>query len=158
MIQLCRHLWHRIGCKVPPETTKWHHGDSRSLSYRFCRRYATHAIYTHHLTHWGRVTHICIGKSTAIGSGNGLARGRRQAIIWTNVGLLLIGPLGTNFSEILIKIQTFSLKEIRLKMSFAKCCQFCLGLNVLRQHYDICTFWGYRKCANDSLIRKPPTD
>ena len=27
---------------------------------------------------------------------------RRQAIIWTNAGILLIGPLGTNFSEILI--------------------------------------------------------
>ena len=30
--------------------------------------------------------------------------GRRQAIIWTNTRILLIGPLGTNFSEILIKI------------------------------------------------------
>ena len=26
--------------------------------------------------------------------------GRRQAIIWTNAGLLLIDPLETNFSEI----------------------------------------------------------
>ena len=32
---------------------------------------------------------------------------RRQTIIWTNVGISLIGPLGTNFSEILIKIMTF---------------------------------------------------
>ena len=30
----------------------------------------------------------------------GLAPGRRQAIIWTNAGVLLIGNLGTNFSEI----------------------------------------------------------
>ena len=37
-----------------------------------------------------------------IGSDNGLSPGRRQAIIWTNVGILLIEPLGTNFSEILI--------------------------------------------------------
>ena len=36
-----------------------------------------------------------------IGSDNGLAPDRRQAIIWTNAGILLIGPLGTNFSEIL---------------------------------------------------------
>ena len=56
------------------------------------------------LTHWGRVTHICIGKLTIIGSDNGLLPGRRQAIIWTNDGILLIGPLGTNFSEILIEI------------------------------------------------------
>ena len=39
-----------------------------------------------------------------IGSDNGLSPGRRQAIIWTNAGILLIGPLGTNFSEILIEI------------------------------------------------------
>ena len=84
------------------------------------------------LTHWGRVTHICVGKLTIIGSDNGLSPEQRQAIIWTNAGILLIGPLGTNFSEILIEIQTFSLKKIRLKMSSAKCCSFCLGLNVLK--------------------------
>ena len=83
------------------------------------------------LTHWGRVTHICIGKQTIIGSNNGLSPERRQAITWTNAGILLIGPLGTNFSEILIEIQTFSLKEIHLKMSSAKCYSFRLGLNVL---------------------------
>ena len=54
------------------------------------------------LTHWGRVTHICVSKLTIIGSDNGLAPGRRQTIIWTTDGILLIGPLGTNFSEILI--------------------------------------------------------
>ena len=48
----------------------------------------------HCLTHWGRVTHICIGKLTNIDSDNGLSPERRQAIIWTNVGILLIGPLG----------------------------------------------------------------
>ena len=84
------------------------------------------------LTHWGRVTHICVGKLTIIGSDNGLSSERRQAIIWTNAGILLIGPLGTNFSEILIEIQTFSLKKMRLKMSSAKCCSFRLGLNVLK--------------------------
>ena len=45
------------------------------------------------LTHWGRVTHICVGKLTNIDSDNGLSPERRQAIIWTNVGILLIGPL-----------------------------------------------------------------
>ena len=73
----------------------------------------------HKLTHWGRVTHICISKLTIIGSDNGLSPGRRQAIIWTNDGLLLIGPLGTNLSEILIKILTFSFKKMRLKVPFA---------------------------------------
>ena len=83
------------------------------------------------LTHWGRATHICVGRLTIIGSDNGLSPGRRQAIIWTNAGILLIGPLGTNFSELLIECQAFSLKKIRLKMSSAKYCPIRLGLNVL---------------------------
>ena len=65
-----------------------------------------------HLTHWGPVTHICVSKLTIIASDNGLSPGRRQAIIKTNAGILLIGPLGTNISEILIEIQTFSLKKM----------------------------------------------
>ena len=83
------------------------------------------------LTHWGRVTHICVGKLTIIGSDNGLSPGRRQAIIWTNAGILLIGPLATKFSENLIRIQIFSFKKMHLKMSSAKLRLFCLGLNVL---------------------------
>ena len=63
------------------------------------------------LTHWGRVTHICISKLTIIGSDNGLSPERRQAIIWSNAGILLIGRLGTNFSDILIEIQTFFFEE-----------------------------------------------
>ena len=84
------------------------------------------------LTHRGRVTHICIGKLTIIGSDNGLLPGRRQAIIWTNAGILLFGPLGSNFSEILIENDTFSFKKMHLKLSSAKWRPFCLGLNVLR--------------------------
>ena len=82
-------------------------------------------------THWGRVTHICVGKLTIIGSDNGLSLVRRQAIIWTNAGLLSIGPLRTYFSENLIKIQQFSLKKMHVKMSSAKWRPSCLGLNVL---------------------------
>ena len=83
------------------------------------------------LTHWGRVTHICVRNLTIIGSDNGLSPGRRQAITWTNVGILLMGPLGTNFSEMLIEIHTFSFKKIHLKMLSGKWRPFCLGLNVL---------------------------
>ena len=86
------------------------------------------------LTHWGRMTHICVSKLTIIGSDNGLSPERRQAIIWTNAGILLIGPLEPNFSEISIEIQTFSLKKTRLKMSSAKCCSFRLGLNLLNNN------------------------
>ena len=83
------------------------------------------------LAHWGRVTHICVSKLTIIGSDNGLSPDRRQAIIWTNAGILLIGPLGTNFSEILIEILAFSFKKMHLKVSSVKRRPFCLGLNVL---------------------------
>ena len=86
-----------------------------------------------YLTHW--VTHVCVGKLTNIGSDNGLLPGWHQAITWTNVGILLIGPLGTNFSEMFIEIHTFSFKKIHLKMSSGKCRPFCLGLNVLRAVY-----------------------
>ena len=92
------------------------------------------------LTHWGRAMHICVGKLTIIGSDNGLSRGRRQAIIWTIAGMLLIGPLGTNFSEISIGIQTFSFKKMHLKMSSGKWRPFCLGFNVLKA--VSCTAWN----------------
>ena len=89
------------------------------------------------LTHRGRVTHICVNKITIIDSDNGLSPSRHQAIIWTNVGKLLIGPLGTNFSEILIEIHTSSFKKLHLKMSSGKRRPFCLSLNVLRWPYTV---------------------
>ena len=42
---------------------------------------------------------------------------QRQAIIWFNVGMVLIGPLGTNFSEIWIEIHPFSFTKMHLKIS-----------------------------------------
>ena len=84
------------------------------------------------LTHWGCVTHICVSKLTIIGSDNDLSPGRRQAIICPNAGMLLIGPLGTNFSEIMIEIYIFSLKKMHLKMSSGKWRPSCLSLNVLK--------------------------
>ena len=75
--------------------------------------------------------HVCVSNQTIIGSYNGLSPGRRQAIIWTNDGILLIGTLGTNFSDIWIEILTFSFKKMRLKVSSAKWRPFCLGHNVL---------------------------
>ena len=93
------------------------------------------------LTHWGRVTHICVSKLTLIGSDNGLSPDRRQAIIWTNVGILSIESSGTNISKILKnKIRAFSFKKMHLKMSSGKWRPSCLGLNVLIGvvHHKIC--------------------
>ena len=78
------------------------------------------------------MTHIYVGNLTIIGPDNGLSPGRRQAIIWNNAGILLIGPLGTNFSQILIEIHKFSFTKMRLKLSSAKWRPYCLGLNVLK--------------------------
>ena len=99
---------------------------------------------------------------TIIGSDNGLSPDRRQAIIWTNAGLLLIGPLGTNFSEILIEILTFSFKKMRLKVSSAKRRPFSLRLNVLMSHRSkespkqTTAVWIYvvRFCYGPATFRK----
>ena len=84
------------------------------------------------LTHSGRVTHICVRKLTTTGSDSSLSPNRCQAITWTKAGTFLIGPLGTNFSEILIKTYTLSFKKINFKMSSGEWQPSCLGLNVLR--------------------------
>ena len=77
------------------------------------------------------MTHICVSNLTTIGSVNGLSPGRRQVIIWTNAGILLIRTLGTNFSEILGEIHPFSFSKMHLNMSSAKWRLFGLGLNEL---------------------------
>ena len=83
------------------------------------------------LIHWGSVIHICIGNLTIIVSDNGLSPGQRQAIIWTNAGILLTGTLGTKVNDILIEIHGFLFTKIHLKMSSGKCRPSCVGLNVL---------------------------
>ena len=65
------------------------------------------------------MTHISVSKRIT-GSDNSLSPDRRQTIIWTNAGILLICTLGTNFGEILIEIHTFLLKKMLLIMSSAK--------------------------------------
>ena len=95
----------------------------------------------YYLTHWGRVTHICVGNLTIIGSDNGLSPGWRQAVIWTNAGILLTRTLGTNFSEIFSEVHTFSFKRMHLKMSPVKWRPFCLGLNVLKHDWTFDLLW-----------------
>ena len=115
----------------------WNHKCSKSLSSSNLMVFLQCHVYLHwyqlelYLTHWGRVTHICVSDLTSIGSDNGLSPGQHQAIIRTNAGILLIRPLGTNFNEILIKILIFSFKKMRLKVLSAKRRPFCLGLNEL---------------------------
>ena len=102
------------------------------LEYMICFILYTSIHNSYHLTHWGRVTHICVSKLAIIVPDNGLSPDRRQAIIWTNGGILLIRTSGTNFSEIVSEIHIFSFTKMHLKMSSAKWQPFCLGLNVLK--------------------------
>ena len=76
--------------------------------------------------------HICVNELAIIGSDDGLSPGRRQAIIWTNAGILLTDHLGTNINDILIEIHTFPFKNMYFKMSSGEWLPFCLGLNVLK--------------------------
>ena len=87
-----------------------------------------------------------------IGSDNGLSPDRRQAIIWTNAGILLIVPWGTNLSA--IEIQTFPSKKVHLKVSSAKWWQCGLHLDVLEnksvklktKHSKNPSPWHFCKC------------
>ena len=74
------------------------------------------------ITHWGRVTHIGVGKLTSTGSDNDF--------ICNDAGILLIGTLGTNLTEILCDTNIFSFKKINLEMTCAKWWQLYLGLDV----------------------------
>ena len=100
-----------------------------------------------------RVMHICIGNLITMGSDNGLSPSWRQAIIWTNTGILLIGPLGTNFNEIVIKIQTFSL-NYRLQngghlVSASVCWHYsCIFINI-DMFYSTYRYSYIQKTIND---------
>ena len=75
--------------------------------------------------------YICVSKLNIIGSDNGLLPGQHKAIIWTKAGLLLIGPLRTNISEILIGIYTVSFSKMHLKILSGNWQPSCLNLSVL---------------------------
>ena len=80
-----------------------------------CMEYAEFVLYlylyTFHLAKSNSLRpcdmYKCISRLTIIGSNNDLSPDRHQAIIWTNAGILIIGPLETHFSEILIKIHIY---------------------------------------------------
>ena len=110
------------------------------------------------------MTHIYIYiYLTIIGSDNGLSPGPRKSIVWANPGIMLIGPLGVNCSEILIEFWHFQKKKHWLKMSSAKWRTFCLGLNALLKKDDMGTpkllillhhVWLLWDLASDSKSKK----
>ena len=82
-----------------------------SLDHRIVLKFNRHCQ-NNSLTHLGRVTYLWVGKLTIIGPDNGLLSGRRQVIDWNNAGILLIGPLGTLFSEFLIEIKENAFRNL----------------------------------------------
>ena len=113
-------LWHLSGCSIAPKNCDIFQNDCCTRIEAMWRIYASA-----NQPSLVQIMACCLA--------------RRQALIWINDGILLIGPLGTNFSEILIKIHTSSFKKIHLKMSSGKWWSFCLSLNVLTSqgHFGI---------------------
>ena len=90
-----------------------------------------------------------------INSDNGLLPVWRQAITWTNTELCSIGPLGTNFSEIWIKLQNCSFIKMHPKMLSAKWQPFCLGGDELIELYII-IFHG--QATSPNILAGNPDD
>ena len=86
----------------------------------------------------------------SIGFDNGLSPIRRQAIIYTNAGLLAIAHLGTYFSEILIKI--FFIQEDDLKYRSRNIGHFVQGEMSWLSHVHFCMI--YSKCHIHFRLRK----
>ena len=77
---------------------------------------------------------MCVGKLTNIGSDNGFSQRPRQAIIWTNVGILLIWPLGINFHDFFYRNSNIFIEENMLILSSAKFCPFPVCLMPQSHH------------------------
>ena len=88
----------------------------------------THRSY---LTHWGRVTHICVGNLTTIGSDNGLPPGRRQAIIWTKCWNI-VNWTPRNIYQWNFNRNSYNfIQENAFENVVCEMASICLGLNLL---------------------------
>ena len=103
---------------------------SMSKTLKYCHKHTHIVNFSYILTHWGRVMHICISELNIIGSDNGLALTRH---FWTNAGILLIWPLGTDFSEMLIKIHIFFIQANAWEIVICEVRAICLSLDVLKE-------------------------
>ena len=105
------------------------------------------------LTHWGRVTHICVSKLTITGSDNGLSPGWCQVIIWINAGILLIRSLGTLQWNLkwnsCIFIQENACEYVICEMAAILSQPQCV--NSLRHGQNVCHFEDNSKCVSNYL-------
>ena len=112
------------------------------------------------LIHWSQVTRICVSRLAIIGSINGLSPGRRQAIIWTSAGILLIAPLIRNSH---IFIQENALKNAVCEMAAILFRPQCVNIlsnsegyrsKHLREHRIESLHWSkWRGCVYDVHAR-----
>ena len=115
------------------------------------------------LTHWGPVTHICVGNVTIIGSDDGLLPGWRQAITCTNVGIVnwtLRNKLQWNVNpNSYIFIQETAFEYVIRKMA-----AICIGLNMLNSitlHNDVIKwkkiprYWPFVRGIHRSTVNSP---
>ena len=111
-------------------------------------------------THWGRVTHVCVSKLTIIGSDNGLAPGRRQTIIWTNDGILLIGPLGKKIQwkfnrNSNIFIQENAIESVICKMAAIFSRPQCVNTIVASWHHMASEIWFNLAWQHQEPLHEP---
>ena len=88
------------------------------------------------------MTYIYADNPTLVGSDNGFSPGRRQAIIWTNDGILFIRPFGTqwNFNRHLqISNQENAYENVVCEMAAILSQPQCVYVvNCLSAHDDCC--------------------
>ena len=82
----------------------------------------------------------------------------RQAIVWSNAGILLIGHIGKNFNEILIEIHIFSFEEIHSKISSGKWHVFlsrppCVKHIILRPN-EVSKPWNWASSTGLTAVSK----
>ena len=83
------------------------------------------------------MTHICVGKTTFIGSDNGLSPTWLPPSHYLNQCWNIVNwTLRTNFGKVLIEYRSFSFKKMHLKMSSGEWRPSCLGLNVLTRIFE----------------------
>ena len=140
----CNHeLSYKINSKMDGD--KWQYQQYHITYNRTCMVWCETVLFKE-WTHWGREIMAIISQTTFSNAFSWMKIyefRRRQSIVWSNAGTLLLGPLVTNLSENLIKILTFSFMKMQLKVLSAKWHPFCLGLNVLKYllitiHADMC--------------------
>ena len=126
-----------------PTCSSWRHCNENKTLCMVCGiQYASHG-HGVSVTEWEYIyAYTCLKSSPLVPhiSVSEFGSALVQIMAWRRIGagLLPIGPLGTNFHGIWIKMQNFSFKQMHLKTSSAKWRPFCPGVDEL-----ICQIqWG----------------